>query len=171
MVTRHTLSRTRLGPALAVTAIALLLALAGVAVAAPTGQVLVVEDADTGDNYVTHPVDDGSTVALEYTHSVEKTPVYDEYRVEGEALVNTRMEFQSYGWGLPSGVNVTNVNGTFVYDPAEPITTLEELLVSPGRIANHTLIVDDRQYDLVAETNATDVRIHVEHRTLTDVFV
>jgi len=170
VVTRHTLSRDRLAPALAVVAIALVVALAGVAVAAPTGQVLVVEDIDTGERYVTQPVDDGSTVALEYTHSVEKTPVYDKYRVEGDALVNTRMEFESYGWGLPSRVNVTNVNGTFVYDPPGPITTLEALSVSPGRIANHTLVVEDQQYDLVAETNATDVRIHVEHRTLTDVF-
>lgn len=151
-------------------ATALLLTVAGVAVAAPTGQVLVVEDVDTGDRYLTQPVDDGSTVGLEYTHSVEKTPVYDEYRVEGDTLVNTRMEFESYGWGLPSRVNVTNVNGTFVYDPPGPITTLEELTVSPGRIANHSLIVEDRRYDLVAETNAADVRIHVERRTLTDVF-
>ncbi|WP_017343880.1 DUF1850 domain-containing protein [Halorubrum sp. T3] len=151
-------------------ALALVVALAGVALAAPTGQVLVVEDIDTGEHYITQPVDNGSTVALEYTHSVEKTPVYDEYRVEGDSLVNTRMEFQSYGWGLPSGVNVTNVNGTFVYDPPGPIMTLETLSVSPGRIANHSLIVEDQQYDLVAETNATDVRIRVEHRTLTDVF-
>lgn len=151
-------------------ALALVVALAGVALAAPTGQVLVVEDIDTREHYITQPVDNGSTVALEYTHSVEKTPVYDEYRVEGDTLVNTRMEFQSYGWGLPSGVNVTNVNGTFVYDPPGPIMTLETLSVSPGRIANHSLIVEDQQYDLVAETNATDVRIHVEHRTLTDAF-
>ncbi|WP_394348292.1 DUF1850 domain-containing protein [Halorubrum sp. SD626R] len=170
-MTRHTLPRNRLAQALAVTAIALLVGAAGVAVAGATGPVLVVEDIETGEHYITQPVDDGTTVALEYTHSVEKTPVYDEYRVEGDTLVNTRMEFESYGWGLPSRVNVTNVNGTFVYDPSEPITTLEELSVSPGRIANHTLIVADQQYDLVAETNATDVRIHIEHRTLTDVLI
>ena len=168
MISRDTLSGSRLALAVTVTALALCLALAGVVVAGSTGQVLVVEDIETGDHYITQPVDDGSTVALRYTHSVEKTPVYDEYRVEGETLVNTRMEFESYGWGLPSRVNVTNVNGTFVYDPPEPITTLEVLSVSPGRIANHTLIVEDQQYDLVAETNATDVRIHVERRTLTD---
>ncbi|KOX96802.1 C4-dicarboxylate ABC transporter [Halorubrum tropicale] len=159
-----------LGPALAVVAVALCLSIAGAAVAAPSGQVLVVEGIDTGERYLTHPVDDGSTVALSYTHSVEKTPVYDEYRVEGETLVNTRMEFESYGWGLPSRVNVTNVNGTFVYDPPGPITTLETLSVSPGRIANHTLIVEDTRYDLVAETGARDVRIRVERRGLTDVF-
>lgn len=140
----------------------------GVAIATPTGQILVVEDIETGEHYIAQPVDDGSTVALEYMHSVEKSRVYDEYRVEGETLVNTRMEFESYGWGLPATVNVTNVNGTLVYDPAKPITELETLLVSPGHIAGHTLIVDGHRYDLVAKTNANDVRIHIERRTLTD---
>ncbi|MFC7068552.1 DUF1850 domain-containing protein [Halobaculum lipolyticum] len=144
-------------------------ALAGVAVAAPTGPALVVEDLDSGERYLTVPVDDGSTVALEYTHSVEKSRVYDEYRVDGRTLVNTRMEFESYGWGLPSGADVETVNGTLVYDPEEPITELETLLVSPGRIAGHTLIVDDRRYDLVARTNASDVRIRIERRSLTDL--
>ncbi|WP_144905425.1 DUF1850 domain-containing protein [Halobellus captivus] len=132
----------------------------------PTQAVLVVEDVDTGEQYITQPVDDGSTVGLEYMHSVEKSRVYDEYRVSGETLVNTRMEFESYGWGLPSRVNVTNVNGTLVYEPDEPITELETLSVSPGEIAGHTLIVDDRQYDLVAAANANDVRIHIERQSL-----
>nr|WP_157503210.1 DUF1850 domain-containing protein [Halobacterium sp. CBA1126] len=148
-----------------------LVALAGGAAALSTGKVLVVEDVDTGERYVTEPVDDGSTVQLQYMHSVEKTPVNDVYRVDGDALVNTRMEFESYGWGLPSRVNVTNVNGTFVYDPPEPIITLDSLSVSPGRIADHTLVVDDRRIDLVAKTNASDVRIHVERRTITDVLL
>ncbi len=157
--------------ALVAVLVALLVALAGVAAGVSTGQVLVVEDVDTGERYVTEPVETGSTVELRYMHSVEKTPVNDVYRVDGETLVNTRMEFESYGWGLPARVNVTNVNGTFVYDPPEPIITLETLSVSPGRIAEHTLVVDDRRIDLVAKTNASDVRIHVEQRTLTDVLL
>ena len=130
-----------------------------------TESVLVVEDIETGETYLAAPVTNGSTVALEYTHSVEKTRVYDGYRVDGETLVNTRMEFESYGWVLPSRVNVTTVNGTFVYDPEEPITELTELSVSPGRIADHTLIVDGSRHDLVARTNARDVSIHIERRS------
>jgi hypothetical protein len=136
------------------------------AVTAPIGAVLVVEDIETGERYVAEPVNDGSTVALEYTHSVEKSRVYDEYRVDGQTLVNTRMEFESYGWGLPARVDVTNVNGTLVYDPEEPITELEQLSVSPGRIAGHTLIVDETRYDLVEVTDANDVRLHIERRSL-----
>jgi len=156
---------------LAVVGLALFLSIAGVVAAVPTEQVLVVEDLDTGDPYIEQPVDDDSLVALEYMHSVEKTRVYDEYRVDGQTLVNTRMEFESYGWGLPARVNVTNVNGTLVYEPPQPITTLESLAVSPGRVANHTLVVDDRQYDLVARTNASDVRIHIERRPLIETLI
>ena len=157
------LSQSNVGAAILALAV---LAFVAVAVTAPIGAALVVEDVETGERYVAEPVNDGSTVALEYTHSVEKSRVYDEYRVDGQTLVNTRMEFESYGWGLPARVNVTNVNGTLVYDPAEPITELDELLVSPGRIAGHELIVDDRRYDLVAVTDGNDVRMHIERRSL-----
>jgi len=147
------------------------LAFVVVAVTAPIGAVLVVEDIETDERYVAEPVNDGSTVALEYMHSVEKSRVYDEYRVDGRTLVNTRMEFESYGWGLPARVNVTNVNGTLVYDPSEPITELERLSLSPGRIAGHTLIVDDRQYDLVAVTDGNDVTLHIERRSLLEMIL
>lgn len=171
LVTRTRIPRRRVAAFLVAGALVLGGIFVGAAIETATGQVLVVEDVETGERYIAQPVDDGSTVALEYMHSVEKSRVYDEYRVEGMTLVNTRMEFESYGWGLPASANVTNENGTLVYDPKGPITELEKLLVSPGKIAGHTLIVDSRRYDLVAETNASDVRIHIERRSLTDAFL
>ena len=161
-------SRSTVGAAILAVAV---LVLVGVAVTAPVGAVLVVDDIETGERYLSEPVDSGSTVALEYTHSVEKSRVYDEYRVDGETLVNTRMEFESYGWGLPARVNVTNVNGTLVYDPPEPIMELERLSVSPGRIADHTLIVDGRDHDLVAATGGNDVTLHIERRSLLEMIL
>jgi len=133
----------------------------------PGDRVLVVEDTDTGATYLTAPVEDGSTVALEYTHSVEKSRVYDGYTVRGDVLVMTRMEFESYGWGLPSGANVTEENGTFVYDPPGETT---RLTVAPGRVAGHRLHVDDETYDLVALTDGESVDVHVTRRSLlTDI--
>jgi hypothetical protein len=129
------------------------------------GFVLIIEDIETEETYIRQPVANGTTVGIEYTHSVEKTRVYDEYRVSGQQLINTRMEFESYGWGLPATVNVTNRNGTFVYDPSDPIMTMSELFLSPGRIANHTLIVNNERYNLVMQTNANDVRIHIERQS------
>jgi len=146
--------------------VAAVLVFVAVAAMVPTETVLVVEDVETGEQYLTEPVSDGSTVGLEYMHSVEKSRVYDEYRVDDQTLVNTRMEFESYGWGLPARVDVTTVDGMLVYEPSEPIAEFQSLSVSPGRTAGHTLIVDDRRYDLVAATNANDVRVHVEQRSL-----
>jgi hypothetical protein len=121
--------------------------------------VFVVERADTGETIIAQPVANGTTVGLVYTHSVEQSRVYDGYAVRGERLELTRMEFESYGWGLPAGANVTRENGTFVYDPPG---TLRELSVSPGEIAGHRLQVGERSYDLVDLADGRTVRLSVE---------
>ncbi|GGO03415.1 DUF1850 domain-containing protein [Haloarcula pellucida] len=134
----------------------------GTAAAVPTQRVLVVEDAENGEPYLTAPVENGTTVALEYTHSVEKTRVYDGYTVRGDRLVMTRMEFESYGWGLPSGANVTRENGTLVYDPPGAYT---RFTVAPGAVAGHRLHVGDRTYDLVALSDERSVTLHLTRRS------
>lgn len=138
---------------------------AGLGSALPGGQVLVVADAETDERLLTVPVDEGTTVALEYTHSVERTRVLDAYAVHDGALVMTRMEFESYGAGLPATADVTLENGSFVFDPEG---TYEELYVKPGRIAGHRLHVGDRTYDLVALSDARSVRLSVERRSALD---
>jgi hypothetical protein len=132
---------------------------------ATDGYVLVVADAETGERLLVRPVAQGTTVALNYTHSVEKTPVLDVYEVNGTELEMVRMEFHSYGAGLPAraDVNVTE-NGTFVFDPEG---SYDRIYVAPGRIAGHELVVGDRPYDLVALSNASSVELFVENRSVT----
>jgi hypothetical protein len=137
----------------------------GLTAAVPTGQTLIVERVDTGEVIVAQPVEPGDRVALVYTHSVEKTRVYDGYTVRDGYLELTRMEFESYGWGLPTDANVTEEDGVFVYDPPG---TAEELYVKPGRIAGHRLLVGDREYDLVGRADAESVRVHLRDRTALD---
>lgn len=138
------------------------IAFVGGATALPGDRALVVEDAASGERLLTVPVENGSTVAIEYTHSVEQTPVLDVYVVDGNRLVMTRMEFESYGWGLPATADVELVNGTFV---AHPDWSGTELYLSPGRIAGHRLHVADRSYDLVARADARPVRITIVQRS------
>ena len=137
-------------------------ALVGGAAALPGDRALVVEDAATGERLLAAAVEDGSTVAIEYTHSVERSRVVDVYVVDGDRLVTTRMEFQSYGWGLPATADVEVANGTFV---ARPDWSGPELYVAPGRIADHRLHVDGRRYDLVARSDGHPVRITVGRRS------
>lgn len=147
-----------------VAVVLLLVAVTLGSVAATTDEtVLVVADAETGETYLTVPVENGTTVAIEYTHSVEKTRVYDEYTVRGDHLEMTRMEFESYGWGLPSGANVTRRNGTFIYDPPG---SYERLTVAPGRVAGHTLSVGEQTYDLVAVSDGRSVTFSIQQRTV-----
>ena len=146
--------------AVALAAVALV-ALA-VAPAVPTGRTLVVADTETGETYLHTPVENGTTVTLAYTHSVEKTPVRDVYVVDDDRLVATRMTFESYGWGLPSRANVTREDGHFVYDPPG---AHNRLTVAPGGVAGHRLHVGDRRYDLVELTDERSVDIHITRRS------
>ena len=146
----------------AAVAFVVLVAALGSAAAAPDQQVLVVNDAETGETYLETPVDNGTVVALEYTHSVEKTRVYEAYTVRGDRLEMTHMEFESYGWGLPSRANVTRKNGTFIYDPPG---SYERLTVAPGRIAGHRLHVGDETHDLVALSDGRSVTFSIQHRS------
>jgi hypothetical protein len=146
----------------AILVLAVLVAALGSAAAVPDEKVLVVEDAETGETYLEAPVDNGTVVALEYMHSVEKTRVYEAYTVRGDRLVMSHMEFESFGWGLPSRANVTRENGTFIYDPPGSYT---RLTVAPGRIAGHQLHVGDRSYDLVALSDTRSVTLSIQRRS------
>jgi hypothetical protein len=128
----------------------------------PAGQVLTVTDVETGERLLAVPVEDGTVVALDYTHSVERTPVHDHYVVRDGTLVMTRMTFESYGWGLPAGADVELVNGTFV---AEPNRTFTAVTVAPGRLAGHRLTVGDQTIDLVALSDGRSVRLAVRDGT------
>ncbi|QLG60491.1 DUF1850 domain-containing protein [Halorarum salinum] len=140
----------------AITAIAgMAVVLAGVgAVTAPADPLLVVEQ--DGEELLTVRTDG---FVLEYTHSVEKTPVVETYELRNGSLVMTRMEFSSYGAGLPSTADVNRTDdGAFVF---EPNAETEELYVSPGEIAGHELVVDGERYDLVELSGGETVRFRV----------
>lgn len=143
-------------------------ALAAAVTALPADRILVVEDAATGDRLVSVPVDDGTAVALEYTHSVERSRVLDAYAVSGDHLSMTRTEFESTGWGLPAEATARIEDGRFVATPSWSGT---DLLVAPGRIAGHRLHVGDRHYDLVTLSGGRTVRIHVDRRSALDAAI
>lgn len=155
----------------AVLVAALVVGLGSAASASLAGLELVVED-DRGEAVLTVPVEEGTTVSLEYTHSVEKTDVIDVYAVDGTDLRMTRMEFDSYGAGLPSGAAVERApdGEGYVYHPDR---TYDRIEVSPGERAGHELVVDGEHYDLVALSDGRPVSIYVADRSnptpITDV--
>jgi hypothetical protein len=149
-------------------AVTLAFACVGVATAtggfSPTEPVLVVT-ADDGSELLATPVDEGTEVTVAYTHSVEKTPVRDVYEVRNGTLVMTRMEFRSYGAGLPSTVPVTEIGDEYVYYPPE--RSYDPLRVTTGYVAEHDLIVGDERYDIAERADGGTVEIRVEPRLKT----
>ncbi|MFO7833128.1 MAG: DUF1850 domain-containing protein [Halohasta sp.] len=144
---------------LCIVAIAVLAVVAGGATAS---QSLVVTDS-TDTELLSTTVEEESEIVVEYTHSVEKTPVRDVYVVEDGALVNTRMEFSSFGAGLPAQAAVTVENGRYVYEP--PRHRYDPLRVTTGSVADHDLIVDGERYDIAAIADGDTVELRLT-RTL-----
>lgn len=123
---------------------------------------LVVEDT-SGETLLHVPVERGSTVSLEYTHSVEKTEVRDVYEVRQTGLVMTYMEFSSFGAGLPAQADVEwTDNGTLIY--RVPENEPNTIIVATGEIAGHELVVDGTRYDLVELADGGSVTLQVEDR-------
>lgn len=144
-----------------------LLSTSAVAAAAVSAdRVLVVTDDSTGERLLETPVENGTAVEIEYTHSVEKTRVLDAYTVAGTELETDRMEFESYGAGLPSSADVERTDdGGFVFYPN---TSYEELSVSLGAVADHRVTVGSETYDLREGMDRRSVTFSVERRSLAD---
>ncbi len=124
----------------------------------------LVVSLDDGADLLAVPVDEGAEVAIEYTHSVERTLVTDVYVVADGALVADRMLFSSFGAGLPSEAEVTREGDRYVYEP--PKQRYDELVVSTGPIAGHELVVDGDRYDLADRADGGTVTVRIESRPL-----
>ncbi len=125
-------------------------------------QPTVVATDEQGAEIVVSPVTDETEIILEYTHSVEQTLVRDVYVAADGQLVSVRMEFSSFGAGLPSQAEVTQRDGRYVYEP--PRVEYETLHVKTGVIADHDLIVGGTRYDIAALADGGAVEITVQQR-------
>lgn len=124
----------------------------------PTEQTLDVTH-ENGTELLSVPVEEGTEVVLEYEHSVERTLVLDVYVVSDGVLVSDRMEFSSFGAGLPSHAEVTRDGERYVYIPPE--REFETLRVTTGHVADHDLLVDGVRYDLAGLAKGGTVEIRV----------
>lgn len=142
------------GSAVVVAILVVFVATGAVVASGATERTLVVADADSGEPLLEVPVDEGDEVILSYTHSVEKTSVQDVYVVDGTELRADRMVFHSHGAGLPSDEPIERTDDGFVIAGEG---SHERIVVSPGSIAGHELLVDGERYDLVERSNGSVV--------------
>ncbi len=65
---------------------------------------------------------DDATFSITYLHSVTRTPVSEQYRVEGSEIVETEMTFEQHGPGLPTEADT---GGTFTRRDGRFIVTMD----------------------------------------------
>jgi hypothetical protein len=68
----------------------------------PSGTRIVIRDADTGRAFASLPAAEGTVFAIEFLHSVNKSPVRDTFCVQGAAFAALSTRFQAFGAGMQS---------------------------------------------------------------------
>ena len=116
-------------------------------------KILLAVDFKTNEYIKFWRIKDGESFTIEYTHSVQRTPVSETYIIDKDKIILTESYFQSYGAGLPATTpyefQITD-KGFRVYE----INEIMEYLIyrTGGEIANHKLILRDKEYNFLGFT-------------------
>ncbi|HEY9040086.1 MAG TPA: DUF1850 domain-containing protein [Roseovarius sp.] len=87
------------------------LAIPSLPAAALAADLLCVNSHPANEPLTIHSLDRGETFALEFIHSVSRTPVIDTYRIDGGQIIQTSEIFLAHGAGLPSMAGEVDATG------------------------------------------------------------
>ncbi|MHC1727095.1 MAG: DUF1850 domain-containing protein [Syntrophobacteraceae bacterium] len=107
----------------------------------------------------------GEEFTLSFMHSVNKRPVYDTLRAQGDHLVIVKSRYDAFGAGMPEsstedGAFAVLPDGWLEWRVNRPVP---EIIVRVGRVAEHTLWIKGRETrlaDLAEPGNALVFRVH-----------
>lgn len=106
--------------------------------------------ADPGDVVFCARMRLGEEFTLSFTHSVNRRPVYDTLRAQGDHLVIVRSRFDAFGAGMPEsstreGTLSVAQDGFLIWEVNRPIP---DLTVRVGRVADHILTIKGERIHL-----------------------
>jgi len=87
---------------------------------------------------------EGEEFVLSFIHSVNKRPVFDTLRVEGDHVLIVKSRFDSFGAGMPEGSQVGE-DGWLEWIVNRPVP---EVTLFVGWVANHSLRLKGREIPL-----------------------
>ncbi|MBI5579195.1 MAG: DUF1850 domain-containing protein [Deltaproteobacteria bacterium] len=116
----------------------------------PFFSVLEISDLNTGRAVLCARMRAGEEFVLAFTHSVNRRPVYDTLRAEGDRLVIVKSRFDSFGAGMPEastdeGTLIVAPDGWLEWTVNRPVP---EIIVRVGRVAEHKLNFKGREIRL-----------------------
>jgi hypothetical protein len=111
---------------------------------------LVIKDQDSGKVYGKWPLEEGGEFAVEFVHSVNKTPVRDFFRNEGGMIAPFATRFYSLGAGMQS---VLEEGQTLSRDGDALVITgftvsYRELYYIVGTVSDHLLEINGETVSL-----------------------
>ncbi len=117
----------------------------------PGGTSLVLSNADSGQVYATYPVENGDTIAVEFIHSVNKSPVRDVYEIREGEIWNTQCIYYGFGAGVEEELGEGETlsygeNGEMIISNIEK--RMDSMVIVVGTISDHTLYLGDETISL-----------------------
>ncbi|HSL87115.1 MAG TPA: DUF1850 domain-containing protein [Bacteroidales bacterium] len=131
--------------------LAAVLLLGGVILFLFQDKTLIIKDADTGKVYGTWKVEEKDIFSLEFVHSVNQTPVVDEFMVTEDGFKAHKTIFSSLGAGvqteLKEGEMLSYDNeGNMVISGFSQ--TFKELNLIVGTVSDHILTINGEKISL-----------------------
>ena len=115
------------------------------------GRCLQIRQFPTASFVAQVPLPEDGVFSLSFIHSVSRTPVRDDYRCDGERIVQTAESFRAHGAGLPSGADEPGVSAWEQHDGWFVIRMRREiprLVVRTDRNYRNRLHVQGKEIDL-----------------------
>lgn len=136
---------------LAVSVAAVLVAVSAFCFAAFRQKELALFDADTGQVYGSWPVEDGTRFTVEFIHSVNKSPVKDEFETRGRDILAISTTYSSFGAGVQTELNEGEKleyddNGNMVVSGFD--LKFERLNFIVGTVYDHVLAIGNETISL-----------------------
>ncbi|PRX17805.1 hypothetical protein BX659_1488 [Orenia metallireducens] len=128
--------------------------------------VLTVKEAKTDKIIWQERVEEGTTFAIEYLHSVERTPVWEYFEVKKGEIFLTGTLYESYGAGLPFLKKNNYIVANDKFEIKDINKKLDNIPLRVSDYAKHKLIYGDEEYKLYDITQPQNlVVISVEKKS------
>jgi len=113
-------------------------------------QVLILYRADTREEIARWNAPEGTRFAVEFIHSVNKSPVRDVYEIQSGNIVAVETRYSSFGAGVQTelleGQTLTYDNGVMVVSGFD--LTFDSLRYIVGTVSDHVLFINEEQVGL-----------------------
>ncbi len=128
---------------------------------------LVIRNADTGEVYLSYPLEQGEEFSITFVHSVNKTPVTDVYDVNEAGMIVLRSTiYYGFGAGVPSDLDprmelsYDEETGAMVVSKIDMELPGFNLIV--GTVSDHTLAIGGEEISL-RDLCGRNTMVHIEY--------